>query len=83
MSWKNDACVSFQSYVYECHSQMIDNLLGVLDTGRNKTFCSWQSKEGRLNWKKERESRSAVSTHGDRGGSGLGYGRQQVPTALI
>ena len=24
--------------------------LGVLDTGRNKTFCSWQSEEGRLNW---------------------------------
>ena len=42
--------------------------LGVLDTGWNKKICLWQREEGRLNWQKKRESRSAVSKHGDRGG---------------
>ena len=51
--------------------------LGVLDTGRNKEICLRQGEESRLNWQKKRESRSAVSKHGDRGGSGLSYGRKQ------
>ena len=42
-----------------------------------------QVKRGDWTGKKERESRSAVSKHGDRGVSGLGYGRQPVPTVPI
>ena len=32
---------------------------------------------------KEGESRSSVSKHGDRGGLGMGYGRQLVPAVVI
>ena len=58
-------------------------ITGVLDTGRNKKFCPRQSEEGRVKVLKKRESRSAVSKHRDRTGSGLGYGRQLVPTVPI
>ena len=51
--------------------------------GRNIKFCSWQSKERRLKRWKNRESRSAVPYHKDRGGLGLGYGRKQVSIAFL
>ena len=70
-------------YRYKGHSEIIDTTLAFWTLSEIKH--SDHSKVKRVDWngKKKRESRSAVSKHGDRGGSGLGYGRQQVPTVLI
>ena len=58
--------------------------LRVLDTGRKgKILLIAKRRRHTELVEKNRERRSAVSKHGDRGGSGLGYGRQLVPTVFI
>ena len=61
-------------YEYEGHSQIIETL------GATKNSAHSKEKREDLTGRKK-EGRSAVSKHGDRGGSELGSDRQLVPTA--
>ena len=62
--------------MYEGHSEIIDTSWAFWTLGEIKNSAHSEGKRENLTGRKKGESRSAVSKHGDRGGSGLGYGRK-------
>ena len=75
---------SLHDVLYESRAEIIVSPPAFLDTGRNKKIqLTAKEREKTEMIKKEKKSRVAVSKQGDRSGSDLIHGREQVQLLLF